>query len=222
MPYKCFLLTQVPTVRLSLRRYRSAAGKSVVPCPNMPGEYSYHDVMAHLTDFGWPVRALGETENWNHHVDHELTPPKDDARWPTHCSCGLQFSKSDTWDAFTERLYSRSDTGELVTLREAPVGAIWQADWYLNKETGRYGWDWDNLTEPPLVVRTPGGEWGIDSRASNCTMPNERTHRCWVRHGNLPNITVDKNGHTCAAGAGSIMCGNYHGFLHNGYLTDGC
>jgi hypothetical protein len=40
-----------------------------------------------------------------------------------------------------------------------------------------------------------------------------------VRHGEAPNITVDKNGVTCGAGAGSIQCGSYHGFLRNGELV---
>jgi hypothetical protein len=56
-------------------------------------------------------------------------------------------------------------------------------------------------------------------RASNCTMPNDMLHRCWVRHGNPPMITVDKNGPTCGAGAGSILSGNWHGFLRNGELV---
>lgn len=57
--------------------------------------------------------------------------------------------------------------------------------------------------------------------ASNCTMPDDKNHKCWVRHGRPEDGTlhVDKNGHTCAAGAGSIVAGNYHGFLHNGHLT---
>jgi hypothetical protein len=78
---------------------------------------------------------------------------------------------------------------------------------------------WDNKTDEHLMVITPGGEWCIDSRASNCTLPNDRLHRCWVRHGEPPNITVDKAGHTCSAGGGSIISGNYHGFLRNGQFT---
>ena len=75
---------------------------------------------------------------------------------------------------------------------------------------------------PHLVVILPNGQpWNIDSRASNCTLPYDYEHRCWVRHGEPPNITVDKNGLTCAAGAGSIMAGDYHGFLQNGALTTG-
>ena len=75
---------------------------------------------------------------------------------------------------------------------------------------------------PQLVVILPNRQpWNIDSRASNCTMPYDYEHRCWVRHGEPPNVTVDKNGLTCAAGAGSIQSGDYHGFLQNGVLTAG-
>lgn len=76
---------------------------------------------------------------------------------------------------------------------------------------------WDNCTGPHLTGVLPNGHhWDIDSRCSNCTRPDDKTHRCWVRHGEVPNIHVDKNGDTCSAGAGSIFSGNWHGFLHNG------
>lgn len=79
---------------------------------------------------------------------------------------------------------------------------------------------WDNCDGRHLMATCPNGDvWDIDGRASNCTMPEERTHRCWVRHGEPPDITVDKNGHTCSAGAGSIATGDYHGFLQNGSFT---
>jgi hypothetical protein len=75
---------------------------------------------------------------------------------------------------------------------------------------------------PQLTVVCPnGGTWDIDSRASNCTMPYDYAHRCWIRHGEPPALTVDKAGVTCQAGAGSIQCGDYHGFLQNGVLTAG-
>jgi len=63
--------------------------------------------------------------------------------------------------------------------------------------------------------------WRIDSRANNCTMPEDSEHRCWIRHGDDGGIIhVDKNGHTCAAGAGSIDVPGFHGFLNNGVLRD--
>ncbi len=79
---------------------------------------------------------------------------------------------------------------------------------------------WDNCKGPHLIAVCPGGsDWDIDSRASNCTLRNDRLHRCWIRHGEPPTVTVDKNGQTCAAGGGSIMAGTYHGFLRNGEFT---
>lgn len=54
------------------------------------------------------------------------------------------------------------------------------------------------------------------------TYEDARPHKCWIRHGDprTSNVHVDKNGVTCGAGAGSIISGSYHGFLHNGFLTD--
>ncbi len=120
----------------------------------------------------------------------------------------------DCWDKRVLKGFLNPQTGEF---KEHPhqheIGAMWRATW-LPK-----GFDWDNETEAHLIVKTPGGSWDIDARASNCTLPNDKQHRCWVRHGLPPDIHVDKNGVTCAAGAGSILIGNYHGFLHNGVLT---
>jgi len=131
-----------------------------------------------------------------------------------NCGCGTSLDYSGSW-------WVRKDTGERHKhIRDFAVGAMWFADW-LKQGKGGYGWDWDNQDTPPLVVKTPGGDWVIDSRASNCTMKDDKLHRCWVRHGEPPIITVDKSGNTCAAGAGSIMCGSYHGFLRDGHLTDG-
>lgn len=121
-----------------------------------------------------------------------------------------------------EPLYRRSDTGGLVTLREAPVGALWDATWYDRRP------DFTGADGISLVVRTPGGVWHVDSEASNCTRPGDRSHKCWVRHGdprdpqglrNGQPLHVDKQGETCATGAGSIIAGSYHGFLHHGHLV---
>jgi hypothetical protein len=112
-------------------------------------------------------------------------------------------------------LFRRMDTGELMTLRDAPVGAMWDVSWY--KDTYYHKPNYDGIH---LAIRTPGGTWDIESRANNCTMPDDDTHRCWIRHGTVPDITVDKDGLTCGAGAGSILSGGYHGFLRQGVLVD--
>ena len=56
--------------------------------------------------------------------------------------------------------------------------------------------------------------------ASNCTRPEDTVHKCWVRHGQVPDITVDKLGDTCHAGGGSIGQKTYHGFLRGGVLVE--
>ena len=112
-------------------------------------------------------------------------------------------------------LYRRTDTGEVLTLKQAGVGAMWDADWMPDVFKGP-----DGIC---LVVQTPGGTWMVDNEASNCTRKGDRSHACWVRHGDPREckVTVDKNGDTCAAGAGSILAGDYHGFLQAGVLSAG-
>jgi len=113
----------------------------------------------------------------------------------------------------------RSDTGERRTrCSDWGVGAMWFAVWYWRPV------EWDNEVEPHLIVRCPSGDgsrdWDIDSRASNCTLRDDRLHRCWVRHGAPPDVHVDKDGLTCSAGAGSIALPGWHGFLTHGYLQE--
>lgn len=117
----------------------------------------------------------------------------------------------------------RADTGEIFeSLTACPPGAMWDAPWMHDhgKLKGGYLLGGPNTDGRWLVVRLPNGrDWCIDSRASNCTKPDDDRHRCWIRHGTPPVLTVDKNGETCAAGAGSIQAGDYHGFLRNGQLV---
>jgi hypothetical protein len=99
-------------------------------------------------------------------------------------------------------------------------GDLYLTTWYGCRERGRCIYGWENCDGQHLFAIVPGGDiWDIHSRASNCTMPQDNKHRCWVLHGTPPNVTVDKNGLTCAAGAGSIQTRNWHGFLQNGRFT---
>jgi hypothetical protein len=110
---------------------------------------------------------------------------------------------------------------------KAEPGSLYWSKWFHHEQDGRPHpcWWWTNCADPRghLVCVLPNGhEWDIEGRANNCTLPEERTHRCWVRHGDPDKgepVHVDKAGHTCAAGAGSIAVTGYHGFLHNGVLT---
>jgi hypothetical protein len=165
----------------------------------------YHDawvLIDTILDRGEPIRdGKGEFEH--------------DERWPTKCEkCDYLFTEQNHFQIFFDRIYVRKDTGEEMTLRDAPLGAMWDAEWYPS--------DWKGPDGKSLVAICPGGgHWHIDGRASNCTKPDDKVHKCWVRHGEPPNITVDKNGVTCAAGAGSIQTPNWHGFLRSGFFVEG-
>ncbi|HET7255616.1 MAG TPA: hypothetical protein VFJ46_17805 [Xanthobacteraceae bacterium] len=75
-----------------------------------------------------------------------------------------------------------------------------------------------------LVCRLPDGhDWIIDSRCNNCTLKYDDVHWCWNRSGRPEDGTLDvrkgKPGQTtCAAGGGSILTSQWHGFLHDGQL----
>ena len=219
MPYPCFLLAPVPQIKFQLQRYTMHGASGSWTCAA-----GWHNAFAPLAIVDHPLKEQPwMCESWTE-IEDALRPAKEDPRWPRKCSCcSYEFQEQDEWQLFTDRLMARSDGGGLTTIRDAPVGAMWFAWWYRFKDANSlYGHEWDNQTGPNLIVKTPGGEWNIDGRARNCTLPKDRLHRCWVRHGFAPKIHVDKNGRTCSAGAGSIICGKYHGFLRNGSLTDGC
>ena len=121
------------------------------------------------------------------------------------------------------------ETGEEKLSHDLPVGALYTLD----REgcTDINGWPpaapHDGLAIACVCLGRGGPEtryhWHIESRASNCTLPGDKEHRCWVRHGTVgEKLTVDKNGKTCAAGAGSFFMGpnqEWHGFLRAGRLT---
>jgi hypothetical protein len=201
------MIEETSQARVGLRRY--AAGSS---CP-LP--WGYHDATVYLGDAGltWydqPPEACGQ---WTRGrggqvgVPDFTWPAAGDPRWPAACGCGYLFTPGDHRQDWWERLYQRPGGGQLMTLRDAPDGAMWDA-WY---------YPWKGPDGRAMMVKCPGGsQWEIDGRASNCTLPGDNEHRCWIRHGEPPGLTVDKAGVTCSAGAGSIQAGNYHGFLRNG------
>lgn len=161
-----------------------------------------HDARKHVKDItgtDTPWDACGDTEDYPTEM------------WPTHCDkCGQPVPVDGKKQVFSSHLWD-TPSGKLEP------GCLFWVD-YL--PINMY---WDNHVGPHLYAMLPNGhEWNIDSRASNCGSPNDRTHRCWRRHGDpeTGNVHVDKNGETCSAGAGSIQSGNYHGFLNNGEFTD--
>lgn len=199
MPWKVFFCR--PSGRSEIHITIHSKGAT---CPKVAGDYCRAAVRL------WAGPDAEEKIHWHRPADL-------DERWPTSCeACGQAFGTDAERGMRGSRIFVRADTGDEVTLGQAPIGACWDADWYHDWRTGPDG--------RSLVVKTPGGDWFIDSEASNCTKKGDENHRCWIRHGKPEDGTlhVDKNGVTCSAGAGSIHCGKYHGFLRQGHLTDHC
>lgn len=197
-----YWLDPTDRVQLSLRRYARRTD---------PGHY--HDASVWFEE----CRALyGDDGYRSGSTCDDDVPPHGDPRWPLVCDAGdgYEFTPDDEWQVFAEQMMRRAD-GTLVSVRDAEPGACWDA-WWLHGM-------WPRADGIALMVKCPNGQdWTVDSEASNCTRPGE-PHECWVRHGDPREcrVTVDKDGDTCAAGAGSILAGDYHGFLRDGVLTEG-
>lgn len=227
-----FWLEPTDLVRVSLRRFTYRSEKA---CRAPRYGHSGHDAEVVIVPDALRHVWREEAEGGRHRTRRELVS-REDPRWPATCeACGEPFQPDDEWQVNARELHrpvrGGHDFGEaLYTIQDAPVGAMWDAHWMRDWFTGP-----DGIS---LFVKTPGGDWHVDGEASNCTRtqwgPKEidgvrhekvwlgRTHYCWVRHGDPrrpETLHADKNGDTCAAGAGSILIGQYHGFLHHGHLT---
>lgn len=122
-------------------------------------------------------------------------------------------------------IFECEETGVRCLAKDLPCGALYAMD--RDHCTSPNGWPaagGDGLAVV-CVCNYSGNNhhWYIDGRASNCTMKEDKEHRCWVRHGTFGDrLTVDKNGKTCGAGAGSFFMGannEWHGFLRNGVMA---
>jgi hypothetical protein len=131
---------------------------------------------------------------------------KDDPRWPVQCECGHVFLPSDNRYVDRCTLYRRIDTGEVFTLSNAPLGAMWLADWYPEKHRGP-----DGLS---LIVNTPGGHWMVDQKAPDGSG--------WTRTGTPPNVTANPSilFHPHRYEGDPEPHGGYHGWLRDGRLVE--
>jgi hypothetical protein len=135
-----------------------------------------------------------------------LPDPDTSKLWPPHRLI-VGWTRPDTWEVHRHN-------------RDFGAGAMFYAIWLPRN------WTWENEDRPHLHLRCPNGtgrtsDWDIDSRASNCELPHDNVHRCWVIEGTPPLITVSKGrrGQSCRAGAGSIQLEHFHGMLRQGILT---
>ena len=190
---QCVLISAVAKAKESYRRY---ATMDDVRCLNGG---TYHNVSTAIGVIPWPFEHGGEGKI----PSEEL---KKDLRWPQACSCGYRFLEEDTWQHNFEQLYEREDTKELLVLRDAPLGAMWDAPWMGERFRGSDGLH--------LIVRTPGGDWTIDGASSGGGK--------WTRSGSVPNITARPSilmGEVKSTD-GRVISPGYHGWLTDGVLIE--
>ena len=229
MAMQARLATQIGTtafLRIYVGHDKSKCSGTPIGANGTP--LTYHNatnqiaVSRELNDWGF----AGDVEEYLGDYAH-------DPRWPKSCEGCRQ-----PWDTIGEEIqrqvfYQRrwdTPSGELEP------GCLFWADWghwdsYIDssKRDGKVvHWatptqcphGWSNCDGRHLRAILPDGhEWDVDGRASNCTMPTDQTHRCWVRSGEPPLVTAGKTGHTCSAGAGSIASPTWHGFLTRGVFV---
>ncbi len=106
-------------------------------------------------------------------------------------------------------LWKMLDTGEKMPIAQMPAGAMWLCPWLSDAGFGSkffksYPQEIQKLGN--LCVKTPAGDWNIDSKSSN--------GEGWTRYGEPPIVT--------ARPSIGIPWPNmaYHAFLTDGYLED--
>lgn len=215
--------------RAWLRVYWKTPGVTCLPFANEHVS-EYHDARAPLLDAeGIDAMPGGEPEDhdrseWPTKCDRcSIAVPPDQPMIFCECGCGVRIKNPLTpnYQVFREPLYATPDRSWIGI---PSPGDAYYSDFYdwSDGHTTRCHAGWTNCDGKHLIVVTPDGHhWDTNGRASNCTLLLDATHRCWVRHGDPRDGTlhVDKNGETCAAGAGSIQTKEWHGFLHNGQLV---
>ena len=197
--HRCFLLTPTDNIVVTLRRYafeRDGAPKCGRKEERYPGAevltYETHDIEVEIAREIGTIEGSLDGDRTGHSIPH------DDPRWPTTCACGFVFRPEDAHQENRTRLYKRSDNGELTTLGDAPVGALYDSGSF--KDVDVYQRNGDGMS---LVCKTPAGEWRMDGPASNG--PG------WTRTGTPPDINV-----TPSIGIGNPM--RMHCWLRNGWL----
>jgi hypothetical protein len=191
---KCFLIESTGRTVRALRRYQSDPNRENRPRCEASG-LGYHTASASIDVVDASDVVSGDL--W----------PHDDPRWPATCACGYTFQTGDQWQLFCQHDYRRADTGQLGTIQSFEPGAMWFAPWmadskYHGKEHGAL-----RAGQPHLIVKTPAGDWDIDSPSSN------QNGDGWTRTGEAPNITARPS-----IGIGDPF--QFHAFLTDGVLVE--
>lgn len=204
---KCFMLEPTDRGRIQLIRSNHAWGEDgkVVPEKSCPlSGYS------HLARTWIGETAVIRRDNgiYDPSDPGAMDVPHDDPRWPGACECGYRFAKEDNYSTGCRVIYRSAETGEECLLQEAPVGAMWYADWLKISEEQVYEQP-GHFIGPDghcLVVQLPGEwEWCVDGPASG--------GGGWTRTGTPPEVTASPSVWANAPHG-------WHGWLRDGYLVE--
>lgn len=127
--------------------------------------------------------------------------------WPTSCAhCDYRFQEGDTWQVLHRTRYARADRdGAEFDLEDAPVGAMYRAEWFEVSKAMR-GPDGESWV---VVLPNGAGPWCMDGPSSD--------GKHWTRTGTPPKLTVTPSIGGHPNGAGGWL---YHGWLKDGVLSD--
>lgn len=205
----CFWLKSTGRMKISLRRF--TFGDRGRDCPKgNRGHNANADIDLEITR-----QTRIEPDGWEilMQVDESLHPPRDDPRWPTVCeSCGEPFQDDDEWQVNQKEIYE-SEGGKMYAFRgygdKSAAGALFDCWWLHGRKTIKNGKTYtyvgqDNIA---LVGICPNGfAWEIDGPSAN--------GNGWTRTG-------DPREPKTLSVTPSIVAGDYHGYLTNGFFTDG-
>jgi hypothetical protein len=194
-------------------------------CPRAygtPGQNGCHNAFAEIARLPgvFDFQVFGEVS------DYDLD------RWPSACAyCGAPVPEDGLPDGAWEPILTAAGQEIVRAVRQVYPSRLYDTAsgapepgdvFWISVHEGDSCYQWDDCPGPHCHGILPNGhDWDIDGRASNCTLPKDRRHRCWVRTGSpeAGTLHVDKGGRpgdppTCSAGAGSIAAPGWHGHLH--------
>lgn len=195
MSWPCFWVERTGEAERSLRWYSRAHDG----CPAW--DRDYHDATVAIGRAPLVLNADGYIEAQP--VEDVLDHPA----WPTACACGYAFTDEDHRQYNQEPIYRAAD-GREFPHRSLPVGAMQDAGWLHSSGVGPDGIALV-VVLPPEAPHSRGHWWHVDGPSRNNGVPGPG----WSRTGDPRHpLTLNVNP--------SILTADYHGWLHDGFLSD--
>jgi len=196
---RCFWMTPLDRVRVSLRRFTFGLSNPTVPddpCPARGGVDGHESGFVVIEANDARVRWIDDQADGTHRMRDLLAPI--DERWPLACvHCREELPPTACRQIWPDVLFSGAPDERLYTRRDMPPGAMYDADEY-HAFTEWCGPDGRSI----VVVLPDGTSWQVDA-------PPAKGDTGWTRTGEPPLLTVRP----------SVQTPTYHGYLIEGVLS---